>query len=316
MGVTVSGYGSTTTDGETSATHLMSVEVPTKNCGYNPTYQMHYACAGGNSKDSCQGDSGGPLAYKSDGVWTLYGVVSHGTSDFCATDSQPGKYTRVTQYLGWIHAQTGVKMLQSNGELAPLSNCREDSTVLGWTDKTATTTASTTQTTPGTTTQATTGITTQTTTGTTTQASTIAPGSFANSPVRSDNTIRPYYDQTKCLYHKMNGFTENEKIYVSDCHDHDRFRWDYDQATGLITNWNRKWIVAHCIEIPDHQNARKKQQLFLAPCDANNPAQSWIVQNGMLRIRQTPEICAMWNLADKTRLWGLPCGEHLFAPQM
>jgi len=113
----------------------------------------------------------------------------------------------------------------------------------------------------------------------------------------------------------MNGFTENEKIYVGDCVAHDRYRWGYDESTGLLQNWNKKWIgTGHCIEIPDHENARKKQQLFLAPCDDSNPAQSWIVQNGMLRVRSTPSICIMWNLGDKTRLWSTPCGEHLFAP--
>ena len=66
-------------------------------------------------------------------------------------------------------------------------------------------------------------------------------------------------------------------------------------------------------EIPDHTNPKLKQQLFLAPCDSENKAQHWIVSNGMLRIRETPEICAMWNMLDKTRMWGLPCGENIFA---
>jgi hypothetical protein len=167
-----------------------------------------------------------------------------------------------------------------------------------------------------TTTTSTTTTTTTTVAPTTTEtpATTVAPGTFANSPVRSDNTIRPFYDQTKCFFHKMNGFTLNELIYIGDCVNHDRYRWDYNETSGQLTNWNRKWIVPHCIEIPDHQNAKKKQQLFLAPCDAAKPAQSWVVMNGMLRLRQSPTICAMWNLLDKTRLWGLPCGEHLFAP--
>ena len=113
----------------------------------------------------------------------------------------------------------------------------------------------------------------------------------------------------------MNGFTANEKIYVGDCFDHDRYRWDYNQTSGLITNWNRKWLVPHCIEIPEPNNARKKQQLFLAPCVAGgSAAQSWIVENGMIRVRAQRDICIMWNLLDRTRLWGLPCGEHLFAP--
>merc|ERR1712141_460813 len=67
--------------------------------------------------------------------------------------------------------------------------------------------------------------------------------SWADSPIRDDNTIRPYYNGgNKCFYHKMNGFTNKEKIYVDNCVDHDRYRWDYDAETGLITNWNRKWL--------------------------------------------------------------------------
>jgi len=163
---------------------------------------------------------------------------------------------------------------------------------------------------------------TTTTTEAPTEAPTtaVAPSSFANSPVRSDNTIRPFIDQTKCFYHKMNGFTEKELIYVSTCVDHDRYRWGYDESTGLIQNWNRKSVgTGHCIEIPEARNipeARKKQQLFLAPCDDTNPAQSWIVQDGMLRVRSTPSICVMWNFGDGTRLWSIPCGEHLFAPMV
>lgn len=138
---------------------------------------------------------------------------------------------------------------------------------------------------------------------------------WAHTPIREDNTIRPYYNGgNKCFYHKMNGFTPMEKIYVGDCVAHDRYRWDYDSATGLITNWNRKWIVPHCIVIPDWSVTKKKQQLHLAPCDIDNPGHSWIMENGMLKVRANRDVCIMWNLEDKTRLWSIPCGEHIFAP--
>merc|ERR1712048_532432 len=123
---------------------------------------------------------------------------------------------------------------------------------------------------------------------------------FSNSPIRDDNTIRPFADETKCFYHKMNGFTFEEKIYVSDCVSHDRYRWSYDDVTGQIMNWNRKWIVPHCMTIPEPEVTKKKQQLHLAPCEDGNEGQSWTVENGMLKVRSNPEVCVMWNLQDKT----------------
>ncbi|XP_050293697.1 CLIP domain-containing serine protease HP8-like [Anthonomus grandis grandis] len=63
-------------------------------------------CAGGyKGQDSCAGDSGGPLIYTGlvDGEprYIQYGVVSYGPRE-CGTDGQPGIYTRVSSYLGWI----------------------------------------------------------------------------------------------------------------------------------------------------------------------------------------------------------------------
>ena len=94
---------------------------------------------------------------------------------------------------------------------------------------------------------------------------------------------------------------------------HDRYRWDYNEESGQIVNWNRKWLVPHCITIPNPDVIRQKQQLFLAPCEDNNPAQSWIVSNGMIKVRGNQAVCIMWNLQDRTRLWSIPCGEHIFS---
>ncbi|XP_039201769.1 serine protease 27-like [Crotalus tigris] len=95
---------------------LQEVEVPiinrdTCNNLYNISkgYQLQtdlvkadMICAGykEGGKDACQGDSGGPLVCKSNGAWTLAGVVSWGEG--CAQPNRVGVYTSVPFYLDWI----------------------------------------------------------------------------------------------------------------------------------------------------------------------------------------------------------------------
>ncbi|XP_055525723.1 CLIP domain-containing serine protease B8-like [Wyeomyia smithii] len=65
-------------------------------------------CAGGHkAKDSCFGDSGSPLMFfdNKKGTWILSGVVSIGVQK-CGTEGQPGIYTNVREYLGWIKKNT------------------------------------------------------------------------------------------------------------------------------------------------------------------------------------------------------------------
>ncbi|EDV40757.1 uncharacterized protein Dana_GF10663 [Drosophila ananassae] len=57
-----------------------------------------------DAHSTCQGDSGGPLAL--DG--TLIGITSFGSPDGCEVGA-PAAFTRVTSYLDWIKANSGVE---------------------------------------------------------------------------------------------------------------------------------------------------------------------------------------------------------------
>ncbi|MBZ3877518.1 Urokinase-type plasminogen activator [Sciurus carolinensis] len=72
--------------------HYYGSEVTTKMlCAADPQWET----------DSCQGDSGGPLVCSTEGRLTLTGIVSWGRG--CALKNKPGVYTRVSQFLPWIH---------------------------------------------------------------------------------------------------------------------------------------------------------------------------------------------------------------------
>ncbi|KAI5711946.1 hypothetical protein M8J75_004486 [Diaphorina citri] len=99
-----------------TANSLRKVEVPIlseeecKSAGYSASrITNNMLCAGyaEGKRDSCQGDSGGPLqiAVARPGKMEVIGIVSWGRG--CARPNYPGVYTRVANYLNWIHAQLG-----------------------------------------------------------------------------------------------------------------------------------------------------------------------------------------------------------------
>ena len=140
--VTVSGWGSTSADGQQSSQVLKFLEtnmVTQASCGQKFDITQKATCAGGDvGLDSCQGDSGGPLAHKNaDGVWTVYGVVSFGASP-CAQADKPGVYTRVTEYLDWIKSETSVEMTNANGNVSPMGTCTDAANSLAWTSSATT----------------------------------------------------------------------------------------------------------------------------------------------------------------------------------
>ncbi|XP_031175710.1 coagulation factor VII isoform X1 [Sander lucioperca] len=107
---TVSGWGRRSENGPTS-TVLRRLAVPrirTQVCveesGVEITDNMF--CAGyiEGLQDSCKGDSGGPLVTRYGKTVFLLGIVSWGKG--CARPGAYGIYTRVSNYLPWIHNRT------------------------------------------------------------------------------------------------------------------------------------------------------------------------------------------------------------------
>ncbi|XP_066138197.1 uncharacterized protein ndl [Euwallacea fornicatus] len=102
---TTVGWGATIEHGS-DPDHMREVEVPImKYCRHKEDSDIDEICAGfaEGGKDACQGDSGGPLMCRNpnnNNQWYLAGIVSHGQG--CARPGEPGVYTRVSRYIGWI----------------------------------------------------------------------------------------------------------------------------------------------------------------------------------------------------------------------
>ncbi|KAJ3584672.1 hypothetical protein NHX12_015167 [Muraenolepis orangiensis] len=121
---TVSGWGRRGENGPTSRL-LRRAQVPrirTLDCeeqsGVRLTANMF--CAGflDGTQDSCKGDSGGPLVTLYRRTVFLLGVVSWGRG--CARPGNYGIYTRVSNYLDWIHNRRQEVELQGNHTALPV----------------------------------------------------------------------------------------------------------------------------------------------------------------------------------------------------
>ncbi|ROL50333.1 Coagulation factor VII [Anabarilius grahami] len=107
---TVSGWGKRSEEGPTSRL-LRQLHVPrirTQECveSSNVLLTSNMFCAGyiEGKEDSCKGDSGGPLVTRYRNTTFLLGIVSWGRG--CARPGSYGIYTRVSNYLQWIHEHT------------------------------------------------------------------------------------------------------------------------------------------------------------------------------------------------------------------
>lgn len=69
-----------------------------------------HICAGeGREGESggCQGDSGGPFVCKMGNTWYLHGAVSFGMTR--CTTAYYTVFTRITNYVQWIHDKIGIR---------------------------------------------------------------------------------------------------------------------------------------------------------------------------------------------------------------
>ncbi|XP_006800404.1 coagulation factor VII [Neolamprologus brichardi] len=123
---TVSGWGRRSENGPT-AQILRRLKVPrirTQDCvdesGVVLTQNMF--CAGyiEGRQDSCKGDSGGPLVTQYKTTTFLLGIVSWGKG--CARPGNYGIYTRVSNYLEWIHNRTATPDQPRNGSKTLMNN--------------------------------------------------------------------------------------------------------------------------------------------------------------------------------------------------
>lgn len=107
--VTGTGWGKTeAVEGHAPSAVLMKVDLramDTEVCKNRPAFgpeRIHgnVICASHPERSTCQGDSGGALTF-TNGAPKVVGVVSWGKKR-CSGDGQPGVYTRIESYSGWI----------------------------------------------------------------------------------------------------------------------------------------------------------------------------------------------------------------------
>nr|XP_018669670.1 trypsin-1-like isoform X2 [Ciona intestinalis] len=111
----ITGWGKTSESATSSPSVLHEAQVPVisqSQCRswYSPStiYDVQF-CAGYEmgSVDTCQGDSGGPLVCAtSSSTYVLQGITSFGNG--CARPEKPGVYTRVSEFVDWIFANTDI----------------------------------------------------------------------------------------------------------------------------------------------------------------------------------------------------------------
>jgi hypothetical protein len=119
--VTATGWGKTQpVEEHAPSAVLMRVDLramDTARCSQLPGYGpqkigTNVICAAFPGRSTCRGDSGGPIIL-TNGAPTVVGIVSWGKKR-CSGDGQPGVYTRVESYLGWIRQAMALDATRSS----------------------------------------------------------------------------------------------------------------------------------------------------------------------------------------------------------
>jgi hypothetical protein len=119
--VTATGWGKTQpVEEHAPSAVLMKVDLRTMDtgrCSQLPGYGpqkigTNVICAAFPGRSTCRGDSGGPIIL-TNGAPTVVGIVSWGKKR-CSGDGQPGVYTRVESYLGWIRQAMALDATRSS----------------------------------------------------------------------------------------------------------------------------------------------------------------------------------------------------------
>jgi len=112
--VIASGWGKDSDKSTSVSPVLRFVEVPVLakwRCNvrfFGKIKDSHICISGSGGKSTCNGDSGGPLVLtEKDGSKTLLGATSFGIAFGCEI-GWPGVFTRISSFLDWINAQTGI----------------------------------------------------------------------------------------------------------------------------------------------------------------------------------------------------------------
>ena len=130
--------------------------------------------------------------------------------------------------------------------------------------------------------------------------------------VREDKTIRPFHDESVCLYHKKTGFKPGESVYVDQCKPTNaRYQWHFDKVTGLIANDQYFEDNAHCLTVASPEKLAK-QSLKLYPCNSTDVGQQFYVDNGLIKMKDNERICVNWVMRHRSRLWMATCVENFF----
>merc|ERR1711879_158611 len=123
----------------------------------------------------------------------------------------------------------------------------------------------------------------------------------------ADQSIRPFADQTNCLFKKYSGYNVDDEVWVKSCDAGNananraaKYWWSYDSGSGLITSEGSRRFDANnvlCLRI--NSNTRYyKQRVKLAVCDASDELQTFDFLNGRLYSRGNNRLCAGYEYSN------------------